>query len=486
MIQQPTQQPPPDPLGSLVRYVREYELLLSQADLAWLAGVSRGTISNLENGRVRPDARTWQRIRAAMALSPLSLDQPDDIGAGLLFPADGVRGVLKAILTIGDRDKDAGIRIAGHWQQLVLRSTGQDDLSGLVQQLITEVPSSMAPLLRSTVQGRSAAASAVVSVALDQVQELASSVNDLAKQLRFRDDRAQGFERLPAAVQELLARGLVVSCDVTKPETTAGVAIVNMIIMSEPEASLAAQQEAHNAARRWNTVLAVATHIVEKQAPGLNADEIIQALESGLDAQSPAEIKELLPQARGGDPNAMYKLARLLRKQRRPTPAADWLHRAALAGHPGAQYTLGNLASQDGRRGDAERWWRDAADAGHPDAMYSLWALLRQQDPMAAESWLRAAADAENRNAMYCLWQLLRESTRPEAEQWLRRAADHGHQQAIVDLSNLVEEDEAFRLRRRAAEDGDTGVFTLYEFNLYEKHMREQAAARNAAARNAS
>lgn len=480
MIQQPTQHPYPDPLGSLARRVREYELLLSQADLAWLAGVSRGTISNLENGKVSPDARTWQRIRATLALPPVSVDQPDDSDGGLMFPADSVRGVLKAILTIGDRDKDAGIRVAERWQQLVMQSTGEDDLSWLVQQLAAEAPPSMAPLLHATVPGRSAAASAVVPLGFDQVQELASSVSDLANQLRFRDDRAQGFERLPAAVQELLARGLVVSCDVTSPETTAGVALVNLIIMSEPEASLAAQQEAHDAARRWNTILSVARHIVEKQAPDMEPDDIIKAMATGLDAQSPAEIKELLPQARGGDPDAMYQLARLMRKHGRPDQSEIWLHRAAAAGHPGALYTLGNLASQDGRRSEAERWWRNAAEAGHPDAMYSLWALLREENPGAAESWLRAAADAENRNAMYRLWQLLRESSRQEAEHWLRRAADNGHPQAIADLSNLVEQDEAVRWMRRAAEDGDTGVFTVYELKLYETRMRKLAAARNA------
>jgi len=478
MIQPPTPQPYSDALGSLVRHVREYELLLSQADLAWLAGVSRGTISNLENGKVSPDARTWQRIRTALAMPPAPVDRAGGGDGRLLFPREGVRGVIKAILAIGDRDKEAGLRMAERWRQLVLGSTRDDNLSWLVHELAAEAPPGMAHLLPAAVQGRSATAAAA------QVQELASTVSDLARQLSARDDRAQGFVRLPVAVQELVTHGLVVSCDVTNPETTAGVALINLIVMSEPESSLAAQQEAHEAARRWNTILSVATHIVEKQAPDLTPEEIIQALASGLDTQSSAEIKELLPQARGGDPLAMYQLARLMRKHGRPDQAELWLRRAAEVGHPGALYTLGTLAYGDGRFGEARRWFHDAAKAGHPDAMYSLWEMFRKEDPAAAETWLRAAAAAENRNAMYRLWQLQRKANAPEAEGWLRKAADHGHPQAITDLSKLVAErgaeDEAVRWMRRAAEDGDTGVFTAYEVMLYEKRMRDLAASREA------
>jgi TPR repeat protein/DNA-binding XRE family transcriptional regulator len=503
MIQQSSQQPYPDPLGSLVKHVREQELQLSQSDLAWLAGVSRGTISNLETGRVNPDTRTWQRIASALAVPPTSLDRVrDGDDAWFLFPADAVRGVIEAILTIREQDPDTGLRIAERWRRLVLRASREDnhawsttnpELSWVAQELAVEAPG-MAPLLHAAVQGRSVPDSTgpwvqpmpspAVPLGLDQVQDLANTVSNLAEQLRVRDDRVQGFERLPTPVQDLVARGLVVSCDVTSPETAPGVALVNLVVMSEGESSLAAQQEAHDAARRWSTILSVVTHIVEREAPDLAPEDIIQALKTGLDAQSPAEVSELLPQARSGDPLAMYKLARLLRKYRRPDEAELWFHRAAGVGHPGALFVLGTLAYEGGRRSEAERWWRDAAEAGHPDAMYSLWALLREEDPQGAEKWLRAAAAAENRKAMYRLWQLNRGYSNSEAEQWLRKAADHGHIEAITDLSKLVAErgaeDEAVRWMRRAAEDGDTGTMTVYEVMLYERRMRERAAARHA------
>ena len=58
MTQQPSQQPSPDPIGALVRRIREHELLLSQSDLAWLTRV--------------PGARspTWRRAASRRTHAP--------------------------------------------------------------------------------------------------------------------------------------------------------------------------------------------------------------------------------------------------------------------------------------------------------------------------------------------------------------------------------------------------------------------------------
>lgn len=73
-----TQLPSPDLLGSVVKRYREQEFQLTQSDFAWLAGVSRGTIYNLETGKGTPDERTWYRIRTAVALPSASLAQARD------------------------------------------------------------------------------------------------------------------------------------------------------------------------------------------------------------------------------------------------------------------------------------------------------------------------------------------------------------------------------------------------------------------------
>lgn len=501
-----TQPPYSDPLGSLVKRIRENELQTSQADFAWLAGVSRGTISNLETGRVTPDARTWQRIRTALALPPVSLEQAQfGTTARPVLPADAVQGIVCAFLTIRDRDPELGRRAADRWRRLITRLTRDDaqawpaartELTWLASDIAPLAPADKVPVILDALRRWSQVAETVPpsagelvppgSPGLQQVQAL---VNDVAEQLRVYRDQAPGFERLPTRVQDLVTHGLVVSSDITSPESSPGVSIASMVVMNETEASLDAQREAYKAAERWGDALAVAMHIVERQAPGLSPEAIIRALKIGLDAQSPVEVNELLPVARRGDPHAMYRLARLYRKNGRPDEAERWFRRAAEAGHPGALYNLGNLAYEDGRHREAEHWLNEAAEAGHPNAMYLLSTLVREADPQLAERWLLRAADVGNREAMYQLWMLHRDGpNRDEAEQWLRRAANYGHRQALTDVSKLVtetgSEKEAVRWLYRAAEAGNeagnTGPMHRYEVVLYEIQERQRGDERNA------
>jgi TPR repeat protein/DNA-binding XRE family transcriptional regulator len=501
-----TQQPYADPLGSLVRRIRERELLLSQSDLAWLAGVSRGTISNVETGRVTPDTRTWHRIRTALALPSIPLEGArTGVTVQLVLPADAVQGIVDAIVTIRDRDPDGGRRAADRWRRLIVRLTREDDpawpvasaeLSWLADDVAPLIPPGKLTVLYDALRtwgwapGLGRAGAEIVprpdGGGLQPVEELAHGVKDLAEQFRVYQNRIQGFDRLPEPVRDALTQGLVVGGDITTPESSPEVSIVSLTVMNETESSFDAQREAYSAALRWSAVLAVAAHIVEKQAPHLSPEEIKQALKVGLDAQSPAVVHELLPVARRGDPRAMYELAQLFRKNGRPDEAEYWFHRAAEAGHPGALFNLGKLAYEEGRHREAEHWLSGAADANHPTAPYLLAKLLHRENPQQAEKWLRKAADVGNRDAMYELWSLYQDSEPKQAEQWLRRAANYGHRQALSDLTQLVakragSEKELIRWLHRAAEEGDTGAMRRLEVMLYEMQLSQRAAARRAA-----
>jgi TPR repeat protein/DNA-binding XRE family transcriptional regulator len=492
-----------DQLGSLVRRIREHELSLSQSDLAWLAGVSRGTISNLETGRVTPDTRTWHRIRTALALPPIPLEEAGTaLSAHPVLPADAVQVIVDAIVTIRDRDPDDGRRAADRWRRLVVWLTRENDtgwpiasaeLSWLADDVAPLIPPGkqvvVYDLLRTwgLVPGPATAeiATRTERAGLQPTVEHLPRVQDLVEQRPAAQNQIQGFDRLPKQVRDALGQGLVVGGNVTTPEASPEVSIVSLIVMNETQSSFTAQNEAFKAGLRVTAVLAVATHIVEKQAPHLSPDEIKQALKVGLDAQSPAEINELLSVARRGDPRAMYELAQLFRKNGRPDEAERWFRRAAEAGHPGALFNLGNLAYEDRRHREAEHWLTEAADAGHPIAPYVLAKLLRIEHPQLAEQWLRRAADAGNRDAMYDLWLLHKEDPDPgQAEQWLRRAANYGHRRALSDLSDLVTErgpeKEAIRWLHRAAEEGDTGAMRRLEIMLYEMRPRPRPAARDA------
>ena len=492
-----------DQLGSLVRRIRENQLLLSQSDLAWLAGVSRGTISNLELGRVTPDTRTWQRIRTALALPPIPLEEAGTaLSAHTVLPIDAVQVIVDAIVTIRDRDPDNGRHVADGWRRLVVWLTGENntgrpitraELSWLADDVAPLIPPGKQPVVYDALRTWGLAptpptaeiASRTEHASLQPAADSSLRVRDLAEQRRARQGQIQGFDRLPGQVRDALSHGLVVSGNVTTPEASPEVSIVSLIVMNETDSSFAAQNEAFKAALRVTAVLAVATHIVTKQAPHLTPDEIKQALKAGLDAQSPAEVNELLSVARRGDPRAMYELAQLFRKNGRPDEAERWFRRAAEVGHPGAFFNLGNLAYEDGRHREAEHWLTEAADAGHPIAPYILAKLMRADDPTVAELWLRKAADVGNRDAMYDLWILHKESGSPDlAEQWLRRAANYGHRRALSDLSDLVtdrgSEKEAIRWLHRAADEGDTGAMRKLEVMLYEIRMRERGAARDA------
>ncbi len=59
-------------VGARLRQLRE-KRLLSQRDLATLAGVSQTTIVNIEGGRTRPHPSTLRRLAVALGVGPEAL-----------------------------------------------------------------------------------------------------------------------------------------------------------------------------------------------------------------------------------------------------------------------------------------------------------------------------------------------------------------------------------------------------------------------------
>lgn len=133
------------------------------------------------------------------------------------------------------------------------------------------------------------------------------------------------------------------------------------------------------------------------QQPGENTqDEVTQADE------------RLTTAARQGNPEAQYRLARVLlhdrsRGQQAAQEALQWLDRAAAGGHAAAMLQLGRLH----RTGQgvlqnfdlAVHWTSRAASIGNTDAMMDLGRLYRsgtgvRQDLIEAYAWFNRAASA--------------------------------------------------------------------------------------------
>lgn len=501
-------QPLPDPLGSIVKRYREQDLQLSQTDLAWLADVSRGTISNLETGKVTPDERTWYRIRTALALPRIS---PDEIRSGAVprpvIPVDAVQGILAAILGIRSRNPEVGQTVVTRWRRLVGKLTHDDgrlwpemnsELTWLGRDVALMAPPEKIPAIHNALQGwgwvsgqhiqTELTAPSTSAESLDQVQQLVdtltSSVDDMAAQLRVFRDVSQGFERLPAGIKDLLARGLVVDYDINYPEKVPGVSIIGLVIVNEDASAQALRKDVRDASRRWSTILKVAKYIYENLASDRDPQDIVDAVGYGLRAQDSGETDELRRGAGRGDPVAMYRLGKLLKKSGRIDEAEHWFRRAADDDHPGALFNLGKLFQERGQRDKAEVWFRRAAEAGHPDALFSLWRLVQESGRKEeAERWLRRAADAGHPDALFSLAKLVQESGRTDdANHWLRLAADAGHRDALYSLGKLVQEsgqtDEAERFLRRAAAAGHSGALNSFEIMLYEKRQAGSASAR--------
>ena len=91
-------------------------------------------------------------------------------------------------------------------------------------------------------------------------------------------------------------------------------------------------------------------------------------------------LKELLPVAEEGNPEAQHNLGRLyifgMGVPKDPAKGLDWYKKAAMQGYAPAEYGLGTLYAfgDDVPKDDAEavRWFRIAADHGNAKAQHAL------------------------------------------------------------------------------------------------------------------
>ncbi|CAL9436759.1 tetratricopeptide repeat protein [Streptomyces sp. enrichment culture] len=131
--------------------------------------------------------------------------------------------------------------------------------------------------------------------------------------------------------------------------------------------------------------------------------------------------------AGSGDPEAMYRLARL-------TDDEEWLRKAADAGHTAAAADLGRALADRGEVREAEPYLEKAADAGETGAATLLGKLLRNR----AARLLCAAAEAGDGEAACELGDLASGSGDDQmAFLWYTRALRAGHGRAARGMAAL-------------------------------------------------
>jgi DNA-binding XRE family transcriptional regulator len=288
--------------GGLIKRFREEDLQLSQVDLAWLADVSRGTVSNVETGRVTPDERTWQRIRTAMGWARIAIGEVRQRAeAPLLMPADAVQAIIGAILAIRNQDPEAGSQAAERWRHLVSGLTkdggrpGTDisaDLAWLADDVAQKASPERLPAIHRALQAHGWEQAAAIPAGPGDsapdapglqtaIAPLTQAVSELTAQVRSLRDQTRGFDRLPFGVRDLLHEGTVLDSGI-QPADTPGVTIVELIVLDDQEAGLISGPRLVDTRRRWGTILMVAKYIAQELAPDRDPEEILEALEDSL------------------------------------------------------------------------------------------------------------------------------------------------------------------------------------------------------------
>jgi TPR repeat protein len=180
---------------------------------------------------------------------------------------------------------------------------------------------------------------------------------------------------------------------------------------------------------------------------------------TGLDAYNRGDfataLKEWLPIAGQGDPNAQYNVA-LLYAHGQGAPqdwqkAKDWYLKAAGQGVAAAQYNLGVMyANGEGVPKDpaeAEKWFTKAAQQGIGAAQATLGRMYSEggaafPNYAEAEKWYRKAAEQGDAAAafelgvMYDIGQGVKQDVK-EALKWYHTAADAGYAAAFTNIGVL-------------------------------------------------
>lgn len=114
--------------GKVIRARRE-ALAMSQEQLAWLSGVSRTTIRNIEADRVE-EARTWNQVERALGWRPGSLDE---IKAGEypaeILPQGALALIVKAILRRHETVINLKLSLPGIYRDMSRRRDDRETIS---------------------------------------------------------------------------------------------------------------------------------------------------------------------------------------------------------------------------------------------------------------------------------------------------------------------------------------------------------------------
>ncbi len=189
-------------------------------------------------------------------------------------------------------------------------------------------------------------------------------------------------------------------------------------------------------------------------------------------------LKECLPPATAGDPNAQFRLgfmyAHGLGVPQNFAEAIRWYRKAADQGSAVAEHNLAvrYAFAVPPNFAEALRWYRKAADQGYAHSQSNLGVMYYQgqgvpQDYAEAVRWWRRAADQGVAPALdglgdaYRMGRGVRQDD-AEAVRWYRKAADQGLAEALSNLGDAyrrgqgVRQDdaEAIRLYRKAADQG--------------------------------
>lgn len=322
----------PDELTSLVidalRRRRE-SLGTSQADVAWLARVSRTTISNLERQYGEPENRTIESAANALGMF-YEEDDAGNLSVREAVDEGATRRVLQIITSLRKSGRDKDFRLARNAADAFIEfvagihsNTDDDslwarrsvsrlldflgphlDVESVIDQPIlalaeqwkagTSYPAfgqgrspavSPATSVRETVAGSPADVGVQLEIARERLAslhvELANArkqIGSLEAQVRFYEDRVQAFMQLPGDVQELLRRASGVSVSTTKSDP-AGLNIVCLVI---PDRTARSAGELVLASYRWQSALSVAVRLFDQMAerhPPKQIQEMLRLLD---------------------------------------------------------------------------------------------------------------------------------------------------------------------------------------------------------------
>ncbi|MEV7965508.1 helix-turn-helix transcriptional regulator [Sphaerisporangium sp. NPDC088356] len=313
---------------------RRQTLRLSQADVAWLAKISRTTLSNLEHGRGEPESRTVVDVLTALGYSPLAVD---DIEEGGLPDTPLVEDVfLQRIIGLISQerafDPSSGRRFADRLMMFLQVLAGAEGFEGFNRRILIDFVTIVAPRLdlssaidvkilelleshdissglkRSIDNGRMHGSmlakpesealkfrmSSDVDSALNEIRrKLDSIANSVQPYVKLHHDLIRAFERLPVVVQDVLLHGQVVEHATHRPQGAPELTVLDLVVRDSDKTSvvLANRRKTIEAVRRWSSAFLVAQYLMQNLEPERDPREIIDAVVEVLDTSSGARIQ---------------------------------------------------------------------------------------------------------------------------------------------------------------------------------------------------